>query len=450
MVNVVIVGVNRNDFDHVLVATKAGWIGKCLIMKQRRPTRRMRIEQLESRAVLAAGTIPIDLTIPLDQLTGVGDLDLTGTLRIRMSATVLDPTADTPDDVSLTGYELISSGGFNGIVDGGRVNGTFNTDTKPVDDAPNVPIQVRPVARAIDMVFSQTGTFTGSSTEGPLNGTFTIAVTTTFDFVSRAARGQMRLTMLTEDQTIVNDLSFDLANQIATTTEFPDSIRAGVSGRVTLDQNGDGIRQIEETGLSGIRVDLVDLSTSNDVLNETTFTNATGHYALYNLPEGRFGIRLSGLPRVLDFGTFGGDLDANAGSDVDSRSGVVRDIQLATDTHQLHIDAGLRQTPHEFTNPNIRSDVNNDGQTTAGDALAIINLLSRLVSGQSNADLTIDRMPGEFFYDVDRNGVGSAADALEVIFALSRESLLGSSGTEQPVVTNWVDDHLRRRRTIFG
>ena len=86
------------------------------------------------------------------------------------------------------------------------------------------------------------------------------------------------------------------------------------------------------------------------------------------------------------------------------------------------------------------SDVNNDGEVTALDALLIINELARNTYTDPDTGIfvdakTLDPWPGRY-YDQDNGGFASALDALRVINELARQSGSGGNG-EGEAATPW-------------
>ncbi|KLU06274.1 Alkaline phosphatase [Rhodopirellula islandica] len=82
-----------------------------------------------------------------------------------------------------------------------------------------------------------------------------------------------------------------------------------------------------------------------------------------------------------------------------------------------------------WTNPDDAYDVNNDGKTTALDALLVINALTR---GSGEFDLDGPRPHDANFFDVNGDGRISALDALQVINQLSgRESIRNEAEGER-------------------
>ncbi len=85
----------------------------------------------------------------------------------------------------------------------------------------------------------------------------------------------------------------------------------------------------------------------------------------------------------------------------------------STGTYELAIRAPISENAplHNFV---LSADVNNDGNVTALDALAVINYLNQIDAGQS--PITV----GPPFLDVNADRNVTASDALEVIIALNR------------------------------
>jgi Dockerin type I domain/GEVED domain/Bacterial Ig domain len=132
-------------------------------------------------------------------------------------------------------------------------------------------------------------------------------------------------------------------------------------------------------------------------------------------------------------------------------------IRLLSSTNTVSILGGSKDTVNfsdvdiwrmgtllaEFTNPwqNVvkASDVNNNGEITAGDALRIINELSRrefssATNQQLAAPLNVTNWPG-FYFDQNGDNLATALDALRVINELARIALSREEG-ELPQALN--------------
>ncbi|MCG8651913.1 MAG: dockerin type I domain-containing protein, partial [Pirellulales bacterium] len=92
----------------------------------------------------------------------------------------------------------------------------------------------------------------------------------------------------------------------------------------------------------------------------------------------------------------------------------------------------LLASSHNYWHP---YDVNDDGQYSARDALAVINYLN---SQHAEGELSSQQKP-EMFYDVNADNQVSASDALSVINALSRGEGVGEL-TELLLTAHTVDD----------
>lgn len=396
---------------------------KCTTMRR---SKLRYFEQLEKRCLLAGGLIPLDLSIPLMTNEADGDLFVDGSAVIKLSSMVLDPRADDVSDVSLTGYEFSGAGTFSGPVDGVVLSGSFITNPIESPNHPDIPIQVNPLAQTIDFVLTQFGTFDASSEFGPVSGTFTIVAELTVVFDTREVIGQSTTTFTAAGRVETTVSPVQVTGAIPVSVEFPDASKPFVSGRIFHDVNDNGTRQPSEVGVAGIRVTQMDGATEL----ASVASDANGFYSFYNLGEDLTSIQFRDLPRELDFGKMNAGESELVDSNIDSRTGMTPSLHLDTQPVHLNVDAALRSTPFEWQNPNVTTDVNGDGQTTALDALAIINLLSQTAAGSNRVDLVINREPGEAFYDVDGNGFANASDALAVIFGLYAD-LLASEGEQE-------------------
>jgi VCBS repeat-containing protein len=93
-----------------------------------------------------------------------------------------------------------------------------------------------------------------------------------------------------------------------------------------------------------------------------------------------------------------------------------------------------RVVASRLQNPDIATDVNQDGFTTALDALLVINHLARADGVASIPVLPTDSGPN--FYDVNGNQSITANDAIIVINELSRLSVGSPSGEQVPVLVD--------------
>ncbi len=407
---------------------------------------RLAIECLERRSLFAVGLIPLNFTVPLNQDTQPSSLMIDGDAIIKLNAMVLDPRATQPSDASLSGYEFVGSGNFSGLIEGLAVSGDFETDLVEIDASVDIPIEVDHDSRTIRLLFVRDGTFVAESAMGPQPGTMTIVVTAILDFNSRAIRGTTVMTFRTNDHIENSESPFQLDGALASDLQFPDASKPSLSGRVFDDANNDGQYQESESGVAGVVANRVSNVGGAITVLESVVTDANGYYAFYNLESEATEIRFRELPDAFDFGKKISTDTPLVDSVADSLDGTTSALLFDTEMHRLGINAGLRTTPFEFQSPNVVTDVNNDGITTAADALEIINFLGRLPSGASDVELAVNREPGELFYDVDANGRLSAADALAVIRSLQSSPSLLSAAGESPLETDWVDNDLDRRK----
>lgn len=104
-----------------------------------------------------------------------------------------------------------------------------------------------------------------------------------------------------------------------------------------------------------------------------------------------------------------------------------------TVTNQVTGEVVLVNLPGVWQNPIENSDVNNNGEVTAGDALLIINELSRRSFSDSDTqnldDPTSVTFPGNY-YDQNGDNRATALDALRVINRISQLAISGGTGAE--------------------
>jgi len=97
-----------------------------------------------------------------------------------------------------------------------------------------------------------------------------------------------------------------------------------------------------------------------------------------------------------------------------------------------------RVVASRLQNPEVNTDVNQDGFTTALDALLVINHLARADGAASIPVLPTDMGPN--FYDVNGNLSITANDAIIVINELSRVSNGSPSGEQVSALVDPADD----------
>lgn len=362
-------------------------------------------EPLEQRCLLAAGLIPLDLTVPINRT--VEGFTVVGTAQVAADVVVLDPA--NPADISLTNAMASGTGTLNGTFLGANISGSFtvsgSTPTYEFDfDSPNI-LGVKVEASGtlnllVDGTRQVTGTFT-STVEGEL------------DSQTRRFTGMLRLQASADGFQRTIDVPIVVEDAISSFA-VPNAALASLSDHVFHDTNENGVRDANEPGVGG--VELVLLNGETDEVIESTVSDDAGFYSFINLPDGPYAIRVERVPDNFDLGKQDvGNNDA-IDSDVNSRSGRSDNVALTGSQHIRTLDVALRQVTFEWQNPNTTEDVTGEGDVTALDALRIIE---HLASNGGDVELAADRPIGSEFYDVTGDGFATALDALRVINAIA-------------------------------
>lgn len=138
----------------------------------RASSRRLRVESLESRALLAAGALELSLDVPISQ---TGDLDVEGMASLTADILVLDPSDLT--DLSVTNLSTDGSGTVSGRINLISVEGTFDVDDGPPEaefylQSPNLLAFELTTTGTMDLLVARfsrvAGTFTATFT-GTIN-----------------------------------------------------------------------------------------------------------------------------------------------------------------------------------------------------------------------------------------------------------------------------------------
>ena len=159
---------------------------------------------------------------------------------------------------------------------------------------------------------------------------------------------------------------------------------ASLGDTVWSDDDADGIQDADELGIAGVVVNLIGpgpdgvVGTADDVVLDTTTTDASGNYAFIDLPAGDYAIEVE-LPanHVHTFTDQGADDTAD--SDLDRATGLTSTITLAEGDAVTDVDAGLVPVIAPATiGDTVWSDSDGDGIQDAGEpgiAGVVVNLL---------------------------------------------------------------------------
>ncbi|WP_285726803.1 SdrD B-like domain-containing protein [Psychromicrobium xiongbiense] len=139
-------------------------------------------------------------------------------------------------------------------------------------------------------------------------------------------------------------VSIDAANPNRRDVDAGLVVNGSIGDKVWLDQNGDGIQDPNEPGVSGVTVHLLDKD-GNPVKDAngnpvTTTTDANGNYLFPNLPAGTYKVKVD-LPADRKFTQEGAGNDPAKDSDVDG-NGVSAPVVIdAANSDRRDVDAGL-------------------------------------------------------------------------------------------------------------
>jgi len=360
--------------------------------------------------MLAAGVLPLDLTVPIDQ--SAQGFDVVGNATIEANIVILDPS--DPSQLSITESNVGGTGALESTFLGSSIVGTYIVS----NPAPTYQLSFNP-PNLLQIEISTDGTLdllVGGRIRVP--GTFTATVSGNINVVSKAFAGNLQLTAKADgfEQTIT--VPVGVSDAIAE-FEVPDASLASISDQVFADLNDNGVKDNNEVGVGGVQISL--LATDSTVVQtlSSVSTDDEGFYSFYNLPDGPYVVRVDSLPDPFDLGKIDAGDDDAVDSDVNSRTGASDPISVTGSDHLRNIDVALRQVAFEWQSPNAIQDVNGDLQVTALDALVVINFLGR---NGGAVDLNSNRPIGSAFYDVSGDGRASGLDALRVINELGRTS----------------------------
>lgn len=139
------------------------------------------------------------------------------------------------------------------------------------------------------------------------------------------------------------------------------STRAALGNYVWLDDNGDGIQDATEKGVSGVTVILY--AADGTTVLASTITDANGRYLFPNLIAGTYVVGFSTIPAGLQFTQQNtpGDNQLNTNSDASPSTGKTSVITLTAAETDLTIDAGLRSARTATVGDYVWSDLDGDG-----------------------------------------------------------------------------------------
>jgi protocatechuate 3,4-dioxygenase beta subunit len=175
---------------------------------------------------------------------------------------------------------------------------------------------------------------------------------------------------------------------------------ASIGDRVWLDNNGDGVQDAGEPGVSNV---LVTLYNSSNVAVASMYTDANGLYLFTNVPPGNYTVGVS-LPPAMVFSPNNGATSVINNSDIIPANGRTASFTVNAGDQIRYVDAGLKtqQSANGSVGDFVWNDLDKDGVQDAGEP-GISGVTVRLVNATTNtvvATTTTDANGYYIFNDV--------------------------------------------------
>ena len=186
-------------------------------------------------------------------------------------------------------------------------------------------------------------------------------------------------------------------------------LRYAIGSRVWLDQNNDGIQQLDEPAGSAT----VSLLTDTGNLVARTTTDATGRYQFSNLRAGRYRLQFTDLPAHRTLTRRGVGADPGLDSDPDPATGQTAVFQLAEGAPNLVPVTDADASSTDFENQTVSAglagaysvgdmvwrDHDGDGVRDAGDSGVAEVAVQLLGDDSSVIDTTVTSKTGRYRFD---------------------------------------------------
>ncbi len=208
-------------------------------------------------------------------------------------------------------------------------------------------------------------------------------------------------------------VSTPIANQ-----DFGDTLST-LSGMVYVDGNNDGIFQVGEAPISGVRVVLVGTDLSGNAITRTAFTDPSGLYLFADLPAGTFRVSESQPAPYLD----GLDTAGSAGGNT-SANDIIDLIPVGVSTDVTNNNFGERLPARPFIRGTVYLDQNNDGTRNPGD-IGLAGVVVVLRDSQNNPITTTTT-------DIDGNYVFTGLNVEQSYIVVETQPTLYANGLENP------------------
>ncbi len=193
------------------------------------------------------------------------------------------------------------------------------------------------------------------------------------------------------------------------------SARASLGNYVWIDNNGDGIQDAAEKGVSGVTVILY--AADGVTIEASTITDADGKYFFGNLLPATYIVGFSTLPSGLVFTTQNtpGDNSDNTNSDAIPATGKTAAIVLSAGETDLTIDAGLTPVKDASVGNLVWNDKNGNGVQDANEP-GVPGILVTLFDATTNLPLGTAITDGNGNYLIDKIAAAIAGTSYYIEF----------------------------------
>ena len=176
-----------------------------------------------------------------------------------------------------------------------------------------------------------------------------------------------------------------------------------IGDKVWNDLNKNGIQDASEPGVPGIKVKLIDCSTSNIVA--TTVTNSSGNYLFNNVSTGNYKLKFYDLPSGWKFTTKDAGTNDLIDSDADPVTGMTSCFNIDVyncDSNSIRWDAGIYfEAPQQFCSIGDRvwNDLNMNGiQDTGEPGVAYVKVTLFEYSSSTPFDVKYTNSNGNYLF----------------------------------------------------
>jgi SdrD B-like domain/Domain of unknown function DUF11 len=315
-------------------------------------------------------TVPDTTTTTVAQTTTtVPDTTTTTTVVDTTTTTVPDTTTTTVPDTTTTTAPTTTAPATTTIASTTTTAAPATTTTAPATTttlaattttAPatttTVPVTTTTLAATTTTTTTVAPTTTTTTTAATTTATTAPATTTTVVSAATTTTSAPAATTTTIAQaTTTTTAASSTTTTTTTTTTAP---RASLGDTVWFDDNNNGVQDTNETGVNGVKVNLLD---ANLTVLANTATDANGNYSFTNLIPGTYSVEFvkTSLPTGFIFtltGTGAEGTDSNA----DRTSGRTKTYTLIAGDKNLTVDAGI-SSPKASLGDTVWYDDNRNG-----------------------------------------------------------------------------------------